>query len=134
MFYLAEKHAKKPQNGVRKDRLMLYSLIRSHHELQKELERAIRQNSSLESIHAIGESLSDLDQSIRNSIPIDAGEARLKLNYLLSLVADNSHAEIAERDVGAIEELFYQILDMVHDPNLGLRTNGISNSEPKLHS
>lgn len=113
---------------------MLNSLIMAHKQLEKELEHAISKNLDTAAIRAIDSRLSDLDRSIRNSVPLGPDEARLKLNYFLSVVADDFGGDLAERDFGAIEELFNHILQMVHDPFQGHAISSAGSKETRLHS
>lgn len=92
---------------------MLTSLIETHAKLEKELERAISDNSASPVIEAIDRKMTDLDNSIRQSVPTSPDEAKVKLDFFLSRIAIVGSAVVSRRDIEAIEELFDQLLGNV---------------------
>lgn len=97
---------------------MLDSLIQAHLELEEELQRAIGDDCAPPVIELIDAKMTELDTSIRQTVPANDDEARAKLKFFLSRILIVGGGIVSKKDILTIEELFDQILSgSSNEPN-----------------
>lgn len=89
---------------------MLNTLIEAHIELEKELQRAIGNDCATQVIETIDAKISELDRSIRQTVPSNEEEARAKLGFFLSRILTVGGGIVSRKDIATIEELFDHVL------------------------
>ena len=90
---------------------MIFELIDAHAKVEKQLANAIGINADAEVVRALDGELSELDQKIRDAVPADDEQARVKLDFFLSRIAFDGGNVINTNDIGTIEEIFRHILN-----------------------